>query len=266
MRVAALLPLLASILLPGVGRAAEPRSLAVAVAANLKPAFEEIAARFQATHPGVEVRATYGASGIFFAQIANGAPFDLFLSADAEFPARVFAQGLADGKAFTYAIGKLVVWVPKDSRVDLQGKGLQALAEPSIERIAIANPEVAPYGRAARTALERAGLLPALQARIVTGQSVAQAAQFAESGSAQAAFLPLSLTLVPPLSAAGRTWAVPATAHEPIEQAGVVLRGARQPALARELAAFLVGESAREVLTRHGYDLPLRPSPVPPAR
>ncbi|MEI6226055.1 MAG: molybdate ABC transporter substrate-binding protein [Deltaproteobacteria bacterium] len=266
MRVAALLPLLASILLPGVGRAAEPRSLAVAVAANLKPAFEEIAARFQATHPGVEVRATYGASGIFFAQIANGAPFDLFLSADAEFPARVFAQGLADGKAFTYAIGKLVVWVPKDSRVDLQGKGLQALAEPSIERIAIANPEVAPYGRAARTALERAGLLPALQPRIVTGQSVAQAAQFAESGSAQAAFLPLSLTLVPPLSAAGRTWAVPATAHEPIEQAGVVLRGARQPALARELAAFLVGESAREVLARHGYDLPLRPSPVPPAR
>jgi molybdate transport system substrate-binding protein len=266
MRLPAMVLLMTAILPSRAGQAAEPRSLSVAVAANLKPAFEEIAARFQAANPGVEIRATYGASGIFFAQIANGAPFDLFLSADAEFPARVAAQGLAEGKAFTYAIGKLVVWVPKDSRIDLEGRGLQALADPSIRRIAIANAEVAPYGRAARQALERAGLLPALQSRIVTGQSVAQAAQFAESGSAQAAFLPNSLTLVPPLSAAGRTWAVPAGSHEPIEQAGVVLRGARQPALAREFAAFLVGAGARDVLARHGYDLPPRPSPGPPVR
>jgi molybdate transport system substrate-binding protein len=256
MRLPALLLLLAATLPPRAGQAAEPRSLSVAVAANMKPAFEEIAARFQEANPGVEVRATYGASGIFFAQIANGAPFDLFLSADAGFPARVVAQGLAEGKVFTYAIGKLVVWVPKDSRVDLQRKGLQALVDPSVRKVAIANPEVAPYGRAARTALERAGLLATLQARIVTGQSVGQAAQFAESGSAQAAFLPLSLTLVPPLSAAGRTWAVSSTSHEPIEQAGVVLRGARHPALARELAAFLRSEAVRGILLRNGYSLP----------
>ena len=261
MRLPAMLLLVAAILPTRAGHAVEPGSISVAVAANLKPAFEELAARFQAANPGVQVKATYGASGIFFAQIANGAPFDLFLSADAGLPARVVADGLADGKAFTYAIGRLVVWVAKDARVDLEGKGLQALADPSIRRIAIANPEMAPYGRAARTALERAGLLPALQARIVTGQSVAQAAQVAESGNAQAAFLPLSLTLAPPLSTAGRTWAVPSTSHEPIEQAGVVLRGGRQPARARELAVFLVGDVARGVLARHGYDLPAPPPP-----
>jgi molybdate transport system substrate-binding protein len=248
----------ASMLLSAAVPAAETRSLAVAVAANMKPAFEEIAARFQAANPGVEVRATYGASGVFFAQIANGAPFDLFLSADAGFPARVVAEGLAEGKAFTYAIGRLVVWVPNDSKVDLAGKGLRALLDPSVQKIAIANPEVAPYGRAARQALERAGLEAALAGRIVTGQSVAQAAQFVEGGSAQAGFLPLSLALAPPLSVTGRTWPVPSTTHDPIEQAGVVLRGARQPALARELAAFLVGDAARGVLARHGYDLPPR--------
>ena len=118
---------------------------------------------------------------------------------------------------------------------------------------------MAPYGRAARQALERAGLQPALAGRIVTGQSVAQAAQFVEGGSAQAGFLPLSLALAPPLAAAGRTWPVPTSSHEPIEQAGVVLRGARQPALARELATFLVGDAARGVLARHGYDLPPPP-------
>jgi molybdate transport system substrate-binding protein len=257
-RATALVLLLAAVLAPRAGQAAGPRALSVAVAANLRPAFEEIATRFQAANPGVEVRATYGASGIFLAQIANGAPFDLFLSADAGFPARVVAGGLAEGKAFTYAIGKLVVWVPNDSKLDLAGKGLRALLDPSVRKIAIANPEVAPYGRAARQALESAGLQAVLAGRVVTGQSVAQAAQFVEGGSAQAGFIPLSLALAPPLSGTGRTWPVPAASHDPIEQAGVVLRGARQPALARELAAFLVGDAARGVLARHGYDLPPR--------
>jgi molybdate transport system substrate-binding protein len=250
--------LLAIPLAPGLPAADDPRVLHVAVAANLKPAFEEVAARFQATNPGVEVRPTYGASGTFFAQLANGAPFDLFLSADAEYPARVVEKGLADGKAFAYAQGRLVVWVPAGSPVDLVKQGLPALLDPAVRKIAIANPEVAPYGRAAREALERAGLLAALQPRLVTGQSVAQAAQFVESGSAQAGFLPLSLARAPPLSGKGRAWEVPATSHAPIEQAGVVLKAARQPALARALVAFLTGDAGREILARGGYDLPAR--------
>ena len=148
-------------------------------------------------NPGVEVSATYGASGTFLAQIANGAPFDLFLSADAEFPAKAVEKGLADGAAFPYAYGRLVVWVPRGTLPDLEKQGLAALAAPSVQKIAIANPDVAPYGRAARAALERAGLLDSVKDRLVMGQNVSQAAQFVESGNAQAAFLPLSLTRVP---------------------------------------------------------------------
>ncbi len=241
-----------------VSARAEPRAVAVAVAANMKPAFEEIALRFQAKNPGVEVRATYGSSGSFFAQITNGAPFDLFLSADADFPAKVAEKGFADGKAFTYAYGKLVVWVPNGSKLDLEGKGLAALTDPSVQMIAIANPEVAPYGRAAKTALEKAGLYDRLKDRIVMGQSVSQTAQFVQSGNAQVGFIPLSLAKSPPLSDEGRSWAVPPSSYERIEQAGVVLRGAKEGALARELEAFVVGDGARDILERYGYDRPAK--------
>jgi molybdate transport system substrate-binding protein len=254
-RVTALLALV-SLSHPGLASAAEPRSVSVAVAANMKPAFEEIAALFQARNPGVEVKSTYGASGTFLAQIANGAPFDVFLSADAEYPARMVEQGLAEGSAFPYAYGKLVVWVPSGSRLDLDGKGLAGLLDPSVQKIAVANPDVAPYGRAARAALEKAGVLEALKGRIVMGQNVNQAAQFAQSGNAQAAFLPLSLAKAPPLSVEGRFWVVPPASYPRVEQAGVVVRGTRQPALARELAAFMVDDAARRVLLRYGYDLP----------
>ncbi|HET9594964.1 MAG TPA: molybdate ABC transporter substrate-binding protein [Anaeromyxobacteraceae bacterium] len=257
MRLLRSLLLAAAFALPGITHAAR-RSVAVAVAINMKPAFDEIAARFQAAHPDVEVKSTFGASGNFFAQIANGAPFDLFLSADAEFPAKVVEKGLADGKAFTYAYGKLVVWIPKDSKVDLEGKGLAALDDFSVQKIAIANPEVAPYGRAARAALKKAGLFQKLEDRIVMGQNVSQTAQFVQSGNAQAGFVPLSLAKTPPLSEEGRAWPVPASSYERIEQAGVVIKGAKEAALARELAAFITGAGAKEVLERFGYDLPAR--------
>jgi len=258
MRARRVLLLMAGLAVPGVALPAEQRSVAVAVAANMRPAFEEIAARFQAKNPGVEVKPTFGASGNFFAQISNGAPFDLFLSADADFPAKVVEKGLADGKAFTYAYGKLVVWVPKGSKLDLEGKGLAALADPSVRKIAIASPEQAPYGRAAKSVLEKAGLYQQLQGRIVMGQSVSQTAQFVQSGNAQAGFLSLSLAKTPPLSDEGRAWPVPASSYQRIEQAGVIVKGAKQAALARELAAFLTGEGARDVLERYGYDLPVK--------
>jgi molybdate transport system substrate-binding protein len=253
-RILALL-LTASLTGPAPATAAEPQSISVAAAANMKPAFEEIAKLFQAK-TGVEVKSTFGASGTFFAQIANGAPFDLFLSADSEYPAKMVEQGLADGKAFPYAYGKLVVWLPRGSTLDLDGKGLAALADPSVQKIAIANPNVAPYGRAAKSALEKAGVFSAVKERIVMGQNVNQAAQFAQSEAAQAAFLPLSLARVPPLSEQGRTWIVPSDLYPRVEQAGVVIKGTKQLALARELAAFLLGDAARGVFARYGYELP----------
>jgi molybdate transport system substrate-binding protein len=244
--------------LPWAALPAPAQTVAVAVAANMKPAFEEIAARFREENPGVEVQATFGASGNFFAQVANGAPFDLFLSADAEFPEKMAEKGLTEGKPFTYAYGKLVVWTPNGSPIDLEHKGLAALADPAVRKIAIANPELAPYGRAARTALEKAGVYAAVKDRIVMGQSASQAAQFVESGNAQAGFVPLSLARTPPLAKAGRAWPVPASSHDPIAQAAVILRGARDAALARELAAFLRGDAARAILDRYGYALPAR--------
>ena len=248
--------LTASLTVPALATAGEPRSISVAAAANMKPAFEEIAKLFQAKSPGVEVKSTFGASGTFFAQIANGAPFDLFLSADSEYPAKMVEQGLADGKAFPYAYGRLVVWVPKSSKLDLDGKGLSVLTDPSVQKIAIANPHVAPYGRAAQSAMEKVGIFGAVKDRIVMGQNVNQAAQFAQTEAAQAAFLPLSLAKVPPLSEQGRTWIVPSDLYPRVEQAGVIIKGTKQPALARELAAFLLGDAARDVLARYGYELP----------
>ncbi len=243
--------------LPALAQSAEtPRAVSVAVAANLKPAFEEIAAAWKAKNPGVEVRATYGASGAFFSQIANGAPFDLFLAADAEFPARVVEKGLADGRAFTYAYGMLVAWVRKGSPLDFERRGLAAVRDPTVKKIAIANPQLAPYGRAAETALEAAGVYDAVKDRLVLGQTVSQAAQFVESGNAQVGFLPRSLAMAPPLSEEGRSWLVPPSTYPRIEQAGVVLKGARSPALARDLAAFVTAAAGRAALEKYGYALP----------
>ncbi len=238
--------------------AGAPRSVSVAVAANLKPAFEEIAAAWKARTPGAEVRVTYGASGNFFSQIANGAPYDLFLSADADFPARAVEQGLSDGPAFTYAYGKLVAWVPRGSPLDFERRGMAAVTDPSARKIAIANPLIAPYGRAAVAALEAAGVYQAVKDRLVLGQNVSQTAQFVESGNAQVGFVPLSLASTPPLSVEGRLWPVPPASYPRIEQAAVVVKGARSAALARDLAGFLRGPAAAEALRKYGYDVPAR--------
>lgn len=258
--LARLLPLLAAALL--VPRAARPapapepvRTLSVAVAANLKPAFDDIEEAFLAQHPGVELKTSYGASGKFVAQILNGAPFDLFLSADAELPAAIAREGLAAGEPFTYALGALAVWVPAGSPLDVSREGLAALAHPSVRKIAIPNPHVAPYGRAAEAALRAAGVYEEVKARLVFGQNASQAAQFAETGNAQAALLPLSLVLVPPLSTTGRHHRVPEESHPRIAQAGVVLKAASDVPLARALADFLVGPG-RATLERHGYTMP----------
>ncbi len=232
------------------------RTLAVPAAANLKGAAEALKRAFEAENPGVDVALTFGASGTFFAQIQNGAPFDLFLSADREYPARLVAAGLAraaDEKV--YAIGKLVVWLPPGSAVALEERGLAALADPAVKRIALANPAVAPFGRAAEQALRAAGVYDAVKGKLVLGTSVAQAAQFATTAAADAAFLPYSLTLGAAL-AGGKVVPVPEALHAPIEQSAVVLSASREPELARRLLAFVVGEQGRAILARFGYGLP----------
>jgi molybdate transport system substrate-binding protein len=239
---------------------AEPprRTLMVAAAANLKTAAEELKKGFEAEQPGVEVALTLGASGTFFSQIENGAPFDLFLSADRDYPARLVAAGLgAAADERVYAYGRLVAWLPPGSTVDLEKRGLAALTDPGVKRIAIANPAVAPFGRATVAAFEAAKVQDAVKEKLVLGTSVAQAAQFATTGAADVAFLPLSLTFGKALTT-GKVYAVPERLYPKIEQSGVVLIGAREPALARAFLAFVTGEKGRAVLARYGYGLPAR--------
>jgi molybdate transport system substrate-binding protein len=252
--------LVAVLLLSAAGaRAQAPRRpLAVAAAANLRLAAEDLKKAFEAEHPDVEVALTFGASGAFFAQIQGGAPFDLFLSADREYPRRLVAAGLASAAdERLYALGKLVAWLPAGSRLDLERAGLAALRDPAVRRISIANPTLAPFGAATVKALEAAGVYADVKEKLVLGTSVAQAAQFATTGAADVAFLPRSLTLANEL-AGGKVVPVAESLYPPIEQSGVVLASSREPALARAFLAFLGGARGRAILARDGYGLPPR--------
>jgi molybdate transport system substrate-binding protein len=249
--------LLAGLLLAARAAPAQPRrTLGVAAAANLKAAAEELARGFEAGQPGVEVALTLGASGTFFAQIQNGAPYALLLSADREVPARLVAAGL--GKAEderVYAFGKLVAWLPPGSTLDLEGRGLAALAGPGVARIALANPAVAPFGRATTADFEAAGILDAVRGKLVLGTSVAQAAQFATTGAADVAFLPLSLTFGREFRA-GRVVPVPEALYPRIEQSGIVLAASPEADLARKFLAHVTGAAGRAVISKYGYGLP----------
>ncbi len=253
-RLLALLALLLAA--PALAQAPPRRTLSVAAAANLKLAAEALKAAFEAEVPGVEVTLTLGASGALFGQLQGGAPFDLFLSADREYPARLVAAGLARAAdERVYAFGRLVAWLPPGSTVDLERRGLAALADPSVRRIAIANPAVAPFGRATEQALRAAGVLDAVKGKLVLGTSASQAAQFATTGAADVAFLPLSLTLGKEL-AGGVAIPVPEALVPRIEQSGVVISASREADLARRFLAFVTGAPGRAILARAGYGLP----------
>jgi molybdate transport system substrate-binding protein len=251
-----LLAALAAPLSPAGAQVAARRTLTVAAAANLKVAIAALESSFEAERPEVDLQVTLGASGTFFAQIRSGAPFDLFLSADRDYPRKLVEAGLAAPDAeVVYAVGTLVAWTPKGSPVDLGRRGLLALAGPEVKRLAIANPAVAPFGRAAEAALRSAGILEAVKGRLVLGQGVSQAAQFATTGAADAALIPRSLTFAPEL-AGGVVFEVPPSSYPRQEQSAVVVAASAQPALARAFLTFVTGPKGRAILARYGYALP----------
>lgn len=229
---------------------AEP--LSVAAASDLVFCLEELNAVFREAHPGVALKSSTGASGSLFAQIQNGAPFDVFLSADVRYPRELIKAGLAEEKSLMiYAIGHLVVWT-NTAGVDVS-RGLKALTAPSVQKIAIANPEHAPYGRAAKAALEQAALWDQVKDRLVFGENIAQTAQFIETGNADAGIVALSLVMSPRLAKTGRWTPVPAEMSPRLEQAAVMTtRGRSNPAAARYLA-FLASREARAVFDRYGF-------------
>jgi len=233
--------------------------LLIAAASDLKFALDEVLTEFRRQHSEYEPKTTYGSSGTLFAQIENGGPFDLFLSADTKFPQRLIERGKAEKDSlFVYAIGQLVVWVPKESSLDPEKLGEKVLLEPAVRKIAIANPEVAPYGAAAAAALKNLGIYDRVQSRLVLGENVAQTAQFVQLGAADIGMISHSLAVSPKMKDAGRFWKVPEELHPRLEQAGVVRAGAGNPEGARELAKFLVSEEGRKILGRYGFVLPGR--------
>jgi molybdate transport system substrate-binding protein len=241
----------------GTRSAPAAREVRAAAAADLKFAFDELAAAFQAKHPGITVKSTYGSSGNFFTQISGDAPFDLFLSADVDYPRKLIDKGKAvKDSDFIYAIGHLVVWVPSGSPLDVNQLGLRAVAEPGIRKVAIANPRHAPYGRAAEAALKHAGLYDAVKDRLVLGENVAQAAQFADSGAADIGVFALSLALAPTMRDRGRFVEVPADTYPRLEQGGVILTSAKDPDAVQLLRDFLIGDDGRAILDNYGFRRP----------
>jgi molybdate transport system substrate-binding protein len=221
----------------------------VAAAADLRYALDEIVALAQQSNADVEYAVTYGSSGQFLQQIVNGAPFDLYLSADLTYP----QQLVDDGKAtdpFRYATGRLVLWVPEGSTLD-PSDGLGILRDAG--RISIANPEHAPYGRAAVAALTSAGVYDDVSDRLVLGENVAQAAEFVTTGNADAGIVALSLVLSDPLRDVGTWWEIPADSFPTIEQGGVLLTDS---AAARDLRDLITGPTGRDILARYGFTLP----------
>lgn len=234
-----------------------PKPLLIAAAADLKFALDEVLVEFRKAHPEHEAKPTYGSSGTLFAQIDNGGPFDLFLSADVRFPRQLIEHGRAEKDTlFSYAIGHLVIWVPANSKLDLNQLEGKALLDPSVRKVAIANPGVAPYGAAAVAALKSLGLYESVSPKLVQGENVAQAAQFVQSGAADAGVISLSLALSPKMKEAGRFWEVPPGSFPTLEQAGIVRANTANRAGALLLRDFLTAQAGREILQRYGFALP----------
>lgn len=229
--------------------------LQVAAAADLATCIDEINRSFAQSVGGADVRSSIGSSGNFFAQIKNGAPFDVFLSADTHYPRELAKAGAADGATLViYAHGRLMMWTT-DPTLDLNA-GFALLTDPKITRIAIANPELAPYGRAAKAALEHAGIWKTIQHKLVFGENIAQTAQFVETGNAQIGFVGSAHIKTANNAAKGRAWQVPADFYPLIEQGGIVTAKGRTNPLAPQYLAFIRSEAGRKILLRYGFTLP----------
>lgn len=231
--------------------------IAVAAASDLTFVLTDIAARYE-KQTGNSVRLAFGSSGNFFAQIENGAPFDVFFSADIQYPKQLAAGGLA-GAPVVYGWGRLVLWVPAGSTLDVRRLGMKALSDPSVRRIAIANPAHAPYGRAAVAALRSYKLYDGLRDKLVLGENISQTLQFVQSGNAQVGILALALTSAPSLKDKGTYWEIPPTSYPSIEQAAVILTKSSNKKAAQEFLDYLRTPDAQAVLRSYG----LLPSEAP---
>lgn len=247
-RLACLLPALLCCL-PLIAHAG---SVQVAVAANFTAPMQQIAASFE-QDTGHKAVLSFGATGKFYSQIRNGAPFEVLLAADDETPARMEREGMAvPNTRFTYAIGRLVLWSAKPDFVDSRG---DVLKKGGFSHLALANPKLAPYGVAAMEVMSGLGLASQLQPRFVQGENIAQTYQFVHSGNAELGFVALSQVYRDGKLASGSAWIVPASLHTPIRQDAALLQKGKDNAAANTLLKYLGGDKARTIIRAYGYDL-----------
>jgi molybdate transport system substrate-binding protein len=229
--------------------------ISIAAAADLTWCLEDLNNAFQKQHPDASLKTSTGSSGNFFTQISNGAPFDVFLSADMSYPKDLVKAGLADESSLTkYAVGQIVLWTAGD-KLDVS-KGLEILRDPvAVGKLAIANPEHAPYGRAAKAALEHFDLWKAVEGRIVMGENISQTAQFVQSGNADAGIVALSLVLSPKMAGVGKWVLIPPESYPPLEQAAVLTKAGSANPLANAYLEFLRSDEARKIFDHYGFKL-----------
>ena len=233
---------------------ASAEELAIAAASALNWAMKEVTAKFE-TASGAKVSLSIGSSGNLYSQIRNDAPFDLFFSSDIGYPKKLEEAGMTEpGTLYRYAVGRLVLWVPKESQLDIE-KGMELLRNSGIKKVAIPNPKHAPYGRAAVSALNHFQMYDAVKDRLAIAENTSQAAKFVESGAADVGIIALSLALSPNMKAAGHYWEVPADAHPVIEQGAVILKQSKKQELAKQFLDFVRGNEGQEIMQRYGFTL-----------
>ena len=225
--------------------------LLIAAASDLKFALDSVVIVFKKANPGTRIDVTYGSSGKLYEQISHTAPFDFFFSADIGYPLNLRKAGIAISEVETYGIGRIVIWCKK---LDPNTTGMNTLRDNRIAKIAIANPQHAPYGRRAEEALEYSKLYDKVKDKLVFGENISQAAQFVTSGAADAGIIALSLALSPAMKKQqGQYYLIPATAHSPLEQGFVILRHAEKNSLAVTFKNFMSGKDATAILSHFGF-------------
>ncbi|MDD4932595.1 MAG: molybdate ABC transporter substrate-binding protein [Methylacidiphilaceae bacterium] len=228
------------------------RVLRIGAAADLRYALPEAIAAFSQGGKPYRMEATYASSGKIYAEVLQGANLDLFLAADREYPQRLVGAGAARGDVFVYAHGSVVLWARKEADLWKAGDAVRALRSPSLRRLALANPRVAPYGRAAEETLRRAGLFAEVEGKLVFGENVAQAFQFAEQGAADACLISRSLALAPAAQKEGRFEEFSPGISPTLEQGGVILKGCRHLDLAESFRDFLLSPEGQKLFRSHG--------------
>jgi molybdate transport system substrate-binding protein len=241
----------------GTVRAVRAETVTIAAAADLTYCIEELNRSYQESHPDTELKLSTGSSGNFSTQIQNGAPFDVFLSADIQYPKNLTSGGSVDPSTLTvYAVGRIVLWTTKPDTVNLD-RGIEVLRDrAAVKKIAIANPEHAPYGRAAKSILENSGIWAEVQDRIVQGENIAQTAQFVQTGNVDAGFVALSLLSSPNLKHIGRYIEMDPKLYPKLEQAMVLTTAGSKRPLVRAYFQFLQSQAARTIFNQYGFTLP----------